>query len=103
LERDNLLHSAFINKIADKVTNSDMLMFVDEAAYNKRMSVRTKGWSLAGKRCMQRRCFGCGQRLLILSILTLDDNITYDIVSRVVTLEWFFLVPLHMFSLKTYI
>ena len=60
LERDNLLHSAFINRIADKVPNPDMLMFIDEAAHNKRMSIRTNGWSLVGKQCTQRRCFSRG-------------------------------------------
>jgi len=39
LERDDLLHSAFINRIADEVPNPDMLMFVDEAACNKRTSI----------------------------------------------------------------
>ena len=59
LERDDLLHSAFMNRIADEVTNPDMLMFVDEAARNKKTSARMKGWSLVGKRCVQRTCFGC--------------------------------------------
>ena len=85
LERNDLLRSAFMNKIADKVTNPNMLMFVDEAAHNKRISVRVKGWSLVGRRCVQRRCFGHGQRFSILPILTLDGIITYDIISGSVT------------------
>ncbi|KAF8494900.1 hypothetical protein F5888DRAFT_1616222 [Russula emetica] len=60
LKRDDLLCSAFMNRIADEVTNPDMLMFVDEAAHNKRTSARTKGWSMVGKSCVQRRCFGRG-------------------------------------------
>ena len=87
LERNDLLRSAFMNKIADEVTNPDMLMFVDEAARNKRTSGRTKGWSLVGKRCVQRRCFGRGQRFSILPILTLDGIITYDIIPGSVTSE----------------
>ena len=71
LERDNLLCSAFMNRIADKVFNPDMLMFIDKAACNKRMLGRLKGWSLVGKRCVQRRCFGHGERFSILPILTL--------------------------------
>ena len=78
-----------MNKIADEVTNPDMLMFVDEAARNKRTSGRTKGWSLVGKRCVQRRCFGRGQRFSILPILTLDGIITYDIIPGSVTSERF--------------
>jgi transposase len=89
LERDNLLCSAFMNRITDEVMNPDMLMFVDEAARNKRTSARMKGWSLVGKRCMQRRYFGRGQRFSILPILTLDSIITYDIVPGAVTSERF--------------
>ena len=84
LERNDLLRSTFMNKIANEVTNPNMLMFVDEAACNKRTSVRAKGWSLVGRRCVQRRCFGCGQRFSILPILMLD-SIIYDIISGSVT------------------
>jgi transposase len=89
LERDNLLRSAFMNRVADEVSNPDMLMFVDEAARNKRTSGRPKGWSLVGKRCVQRRCFGRGERFSILPILTLDGIITYDIIPGSVTSERF--------------
>lgn len=89
LERDDLRRSAFMNKIADEVTNPDMLMFVDEAARNKRTSGRPKGWSLVGKRCVQRRCFGRGERFSILPILSLDGIITYDIIPGSVTSERF--------------
>jgi transposase len=85
LERDNLRRSAFMNKIADEVMNPDMLMFVDEAARNKRTSGRPKGWSLVGKRCVQRRFFGRGERYSILPILSLDGIITYDIIPGSVT------------------
>ena len=85
LERDDLLRSAFMNKIADEVMNPNMLMFVDEAARNKKTSVRTNGWSLVGKRCVQRRCFSRGERFSILPILTLDGIITYDIIPGSVT------------------
>ena len=85
LERNDLLWSAFMNKIANKVTNPNMLMFVDEAARNKRTSARAKWWLLVGRRCVQRRCFGCGQRFSILPILMLDSIITYDIISRSIT------------------
>jgi transposase len=89
LERNDLLRSAFMNNIADVVTNPDMLMFVDEAARNKKTSVRSKGWSLVGKRCVQRRWFGRGDRFSILPILTLDGIITYDIIPGSVTSERF--------------
>ena len=89
LERDDLLRSAFMNRITNKVTNPDMLMFVDEAVRNKKTSARMKGWFLVGKRCVQRTCFGCGDRFSILPILTLDGIITYDIIPGLVTSEQF--------------
>ena len=85
LERDDLLRSAFMNMIADVITDPSMLMFVDEAARNKKTSARTKGWSLVGERCMQRQCFGRGERFSILPVLTLDGIITYDIIPGSVT------------------
>ena len=89
LERDNLIRSAFMNRIADEVPNPDMLIFIDEAARNRRASARTKGWSLVGRRCVQRRHFIRGQRFSILPILTLDGIITYDIIPGSVDLERF--------------
>jgi transposase len=80
LERNNLMRSAFMNRIADEVPNPDMLIFIDEAACHRRASARTKGWSLVGSRCVQRRHFIRGQRFSILPILTLDGIITYDII-----------------------
>ena len=80
LERDDLMRSAFMNRIADEVPNPDMLIFIDESARNRRALARTKGWSLVGRRCVQRRHFIRGQRFSILPILTLDGIITYDIV-----------------------
>jgi len=78
-----------MNRIADEVFNPDMLMFIDEAAHNKRMSGRPKGWSLVGKRCVQRRCFSRKERFSILPILTLDGIITYNIIPSSVTSERF--------------
>jgi transposase len=85
LERNAIRRSAFMNTIADQVPDPEMLMFVDEAAKNKRTSGRLKGWSLKGKRCYQRRCFVHGQRYSILPVLTLDGIITYDIIEGSVT------------------
>lgn len=52
-------------------------------------TARTNGWSLMGKRCVQRQCFSRGERFSILPILTLDGIITYDIVPGSVTSERF--------------
>ena len=78
-----------MNKITNEVTNLDMLMFINEASHNNKMSVKTQGYSLVGDRCVQRMCFGYGQWFSILSILTLDGIITYDIISGSVTLDRF--------------
>jgi transposase len=80
LERDDLLRSAFMNLIADEVPDPRMLMFIDEAARNRRTSQRSWGWALLGRECVQRWFFVRGERYSILPILTLDGIITYDII-----------------------
>jgi len=89
LERNDLMRSAFMNKITDQVPNPDMLIFTDEAACNTRTSAWTKGWSLVGRRCVQRRHFIRGQRFSILLILTLDGIVAYDIIPGSVNSERF--------------
>ena len=89
LERNDLMRSAFMNKIADQVPNPNMLIFTDEAARNRRASARAKGWSLVGRRCIQRRHFIRGQRFSILPILTLDGIVAYDIIPGSVNSERF--------------
>ena len=89
LERDDLLRSLYMNRIADEVPDPDMLIFIDEAARNKKTSARMKGWSLVGRRCVQQRCFIHGERFSILPILTLDGIIAHDIIPGSVTSERF--------------
>lgn len=89
LERNDLLRSAFMNKIADEVPDPNMMMFVDEAARNRRSSMRPRGWARMGMRCVQRRFFVRGDRYSILPILSLDGIITYDIIPGSVTSERF--------------
>ena len=62
-----------------------MLMFIDEAARNRRTSGRKWGWSLVGKRCVQRRHFVRGQRYSILPVPTLDGIIANDVIEGSVT------------------
>ncbi len=81
LERDDLICFAFMNRIANEVLNPDMLIFIDKAARNRRASAQAKGWSLVGRRCVQRRHFICGQRFSILPILMSDGIITYCTIS----------------------
>ena len=89
LERDNLARSAFMNSIADEVPDPQMLMFIDEAARNRRTSQQSKGWALLRKQCVQRWFFVRGERFSILPILTLDGIITYDIIPGPVSSEHF--------------
>ena len=49
LERNDLERSMYMNYFADVVLDPAMLMFVDEAARNKKTPSRKMGWSLRGK------------------------------------------------------
>ena len=69
-----------MNRVADEVPYPDMLILIDEAACNRRASRWARGWSLVGRRCVQRQHFIHGQRFSILPILTLDGIIIYDII-----------------------
>ena len=85
LERNNLLCSAYMNQIAMEVPDPEMLMFIDEVARNRKTSGRKWGWSLIGKRCIQRWHFVRGQRYSILPVLTLDGIIAHDVIKGSVT------------------
>ncbi|KAF5317766.1 hypothetical protein D9619_012502 [Psilocybe cf. subviscida] len=89
LERNDLNRSIYMNTFASLVSDPWMVMFVDEAARNKKSSARRKGWSLKGRRCVQRQCFVRGQRFSILPVLTLDGIIAYDIIPGSVTAQIF--------------
>ena len=71
------------------VSDPAMVMFIDEAARNKKNPSCKIGWSLKGRRCVQRRCFVRGQRFFILPVLTLDGIIAYDIIPGSVTSDLF--------------
>jgi transposase len=88
-ERNEILRAAYMNRIADIITNPNMLMFIDESARNRHTSGRRKGWAFAGKRCILHRFFVCGQRFSILPVLTIDGIITHDIIPGSVTSECF--------------
>jgi transposase len=89
LERNDLERSMYMNSFADIILDPAMLMFVDEAARNKKNPSRKMGWSLRGRRCFQRRCFIRGQRFSILPVLTLDGIIAHDIIPGSVTSDLF--------------
>jgi len=89
LERNDLDRSMYMNRFADLVLDPAMVMFVDEAARNKKNPSRKMGWSLEGRRCIQRRCFVRGQRFSILPVLMLDGIIAHEIFPGSVTSEIF--------------
>ncbi|KAF8957941.1 hypothetical protein BDZ97DRAFT_1627647, partial [Flammula alnicola] len=55
LERNDIDRSIYMNTFAELVSDPAMLMFIDEAAKNKKNPTRKLGWSLKGRRCVQRR------------------------------------------------
>ena len=85
LECNDLDRSIYMNQFAELVTDPAMAMFIDEAARNKKNPSRKMGWSLSGRRCVERRCFVRGQRFSILPVLTLDGIIAHDIIPGSVT------------------
>jgi len=89
LEQNDLLHSAYMNQIVMEVPDPEMLIFIDEAARNRKTSGRKWGWSLIGKRCIQRQHFVWGQQYSILPVLTLDGIIAHDVIEGSVTMNDF--------------
>jgi len=89
LERNDMDRAIYMNKFSELISDPAMVMFVDEAARNKKNPTRKRGWSLTGRRCFQRRCFVRGKRYSILPVLTLDGIIAHDIIPGSVTSDRF--------------
>jgi len=85
LERNDLERSIYMNRIAELITDPAQLVFIDEAARNRKNPTRNQGWSLSGTRCYLRRCFVRGQRFSIVPALSLDGIIAHDIIPGSVT------------------
>lgn len=85
LERNDHERAMYMNTYSSLVPDPAMVMFIDEAAKNKKNPSRNKGWSRKGKRAVQRRCFVRGQRFSILPVLTLNGIIAHDIIPGSVT------------------
>ncbi len=85
IERNDLDRAAYMNFIGDLITDPAQLLFIDEAAKNEKTANRKFGWSLQGRRCVQRQCFVRGHRFSILPALTMEGIIAYDIISGSVT------------------
>lgn len=89
LERNDLDRSIYMNHFAEVISDPAMVMFIDEAARNKKNPSRKTGWSLRGRRCTQRRFFVRGQRFSILPVLTMDGIIAHDVIPGSVTSDLF--------------
>ena len=89
LERNEMDRAIYMNRFSELVSDPAMVMFVDEAARNKKNPTRKRGWSLIGRRCFQQRCFVRGKRYSILPVLTLDGIIVHDIIPGSVTSDRF--------------
>ena len=57
-----------------------MLLFIDEAAKDQRTSCRPSGRSFRGQCCRGQQYFVRGVRYSILSAITLDGIIAYNII-----------------------
>ena len=89
LERNDMDRAIYMNRFAEMVTDPAMVMFIDEAARNKKNPSRKMGWSLKGRRAVQQQCFVRGQWFSILPVLTLDGIIAHDIIPGSVTSDLF--------------
>ncbi|KAF8547297.1 hypothetical protein OG21DRAFT_1425153 [Imleria badia] len=61
-ERNEETRAIYMNCIAADVLDPNMLIFIDEAAKDKRMSTRQHGRLMKGVRCHVKRCFMRGTR-----------------------------------------
>ena len=79
-ERNEELRARYMNRIGAEAPDANMLLFIDEAAKDRRTSCRPSGRSFQGQCCHGKRYFVRGVRYSILPAITLDGIITYDII-----------------------
>ena len=88
-ERNEERRAIYMNHIAAEVLDSNMFVFIDEAAGDKRTSTHQHGWSMRGVRCCVNKCFVRGTRFSILPAITLDGIVAYDIIEGPVNSQRF--------------
>ena len=74
------LRACYINHIGAEAPDANMLLFIDEAAKDRRTSCRPSGRSFRGQRCRGQWYFVRGVCYSILPAMTLDGIIAYDII-----------------------
>lgn len=80
MERNEEARALYMNRIVADVPDTNMLVFIDEAAKDRRTSTRQHGRSIRGVRCCVERYFVRGTRYSIIPAITLDGIIAYDII-----------------------
>ena len=70
----------YMNCIIADILDPNMLIFIDEAAKNKWMSAHLYGQSMKSVCYLVQRYFVCGARYFIISAITLNGIIAYDII-----------------------
>jgi hypothetical protein len=74
------LQAYYMNRIGAKAPDANMLLFVDEAAKDRRTSLHPSGRSPKGQCCHGQQFFVRGARYSILPVITLNGVIAYDII-----------------------
>jgi hypothetical protein len=88
-EQNEGLRAMYMNRIGAEARDANMLVFIDEAAKDRRTSARQYGRVSKGECCRIDKYFIRGIRYSILPALTLDGIIAYDIVEGSVDAERF--------------
>jgi transposase len=88
-ERNELLHTAFLLRMAEVMMNPDMLLCTDESSKDDRMVAQCWGYSRIGVWCSTYGPFVRGKWYLILPLLSINGYIAHDIVEGSVIAEIF--------------
>ncbi|KAN0082877.1 hypothetical protein V8E55_008672, partial [Tylopilus felleus] len=83
-ERNEELRARYMNRIGAEAPDANMLLFIDEAAKDRRTSCRPSGRSFRGQCCRGQQYFVRGVRYSILPAIMLDGIIAYDIIEGLV-------------------
>ena len=79
-EQNKEMWTIYMNCIIADILDPNMLIFIDEAAKNKWMSAHLYGQSMKSVCYLVQRYFVCGARYFIISAITLNGIIAYDII-----------------------
>jgi len=69
-ERDAVKRATYVLNIAQFLRHE--LVFVDESSFDRRVSLRNRGWALVGQRSILSTFFLCGKRFSVLPAISLE-------------------------------